>query len=557
MPHLRPPRLASTLLISLLALFASGLVGLPTVVGAQGPPASEPTENGAIPEPATEVRAVPVERASPRATMTTFLEAFYDDDPGAIDRAASCLDLEAYPEVVQEKRGRELAIQLKAVLDRVEIIDVETLSAEDDAAPVRIAIGQVGEVVLAPDAVGDWRFTADSVAAVPTLFRATRGWATVEGVRAGPATLSLWLRARVPDALQEKGFLLEHWQWLGLLLLLGAGLLVERLVTATVRHLVIARLGARLRQVDVAAVGKALRPVGLLAAALLWWTGIFWLDLPVRPLAILAIAARFAVVTALVWAIYRFADIFSAVLEARAEATQSKFDDLLAPLVRKSLKLFILAFGLIFIADNLDVDISSLLAGVGIGGIAVALAAQDLVKNLFGSLMVLLDRPFAVGDAVQIGDIEGSIDEVGFRSTRIRTFYNSLVTLPNAHLISTPVDNLGARPKRRWKTTLGLTYDTPPDTIEAFCQGVRALIEANPLTAQGFHVYVHEFGASSIDILMVLHVDTREYAVDLQTRHQLALDILRLADELGVAFAFPTRTVHLVDERESVSSPGG
>ncbi len=550
MHHIQPPTLLSY--VRALALGCLLLLAWPTAGLGQGPLSSGTGDIEAESEGTG--TAVPVERRSALASMRTFLEAFYAADAD-LSRAIDCLDLRALPKMVQEKRGRELAIQLKGVLDRVEVIDPSQLSPLPDGPPLHIAVGTLGDVTLAPNDQGDWRFTAETVERIPSLYGATRNWQTLDGLRQAPKTMSLWLRGKIPASFQQSGFLLEQWQWVGLVILFLAGLLLERLVTTLVRQVVLGRLGPKLRQIDVGAVGRALRPVGLLAAALFWWTAIFWLDLANRPLAILAVAARFAVVTATVWALYRFADIFSAILEARAEATPSKFDDLLAPLVRKSLKLFIVTFGLIFIADNLDVDISSLLAGVGIGGIAVALAAQDLVKNLFGSLMVLLDRPFAVGDAVQIGDIEGSIDEVGFRSTRIRTFYNSLVTLPNAHLISSPVDNLGARPMRRWKTTLGLTYDTTPDMLDAFCCGVRKLIDDHPQTAEGCHVYANEFGASSINVLMVLHVDTRDYAVDLQTRHQLTLDILRLAEELGVGFAFPTRTVHLVDDREAVSLP--
>ena len=278
----------------------------------------------------------------------------------------------------------------------------------------------------------------------------------------------------------------------------------------------------------------------------MWWPGVTWLALPVNVLNVLVLAARFVAIASIVWAAYRVVDVISRVLEARAQRTQSKFDDLLVPLVRKSLKVFIIVFGVIFIADNLDLPIASLLTGVGIGGLALALAAQDLVKNFFGSFMVIFDKPFNVGDWVTIGDVEGTVAEVGFRSTRVRTFYNSLVTVPNANLINAAIDNYGARQYRRWSTRLGITYDTPPDKIEAFCEGLRELIRRHPETRKDyFEVHFNAFGAAALEIMVYMFFVTPDWSAELAARHRLGIDILRLAHELGVEFAFPTQTLYL------------
>ena len=122
--------------------------------------------------------------------------------------------------------------------------------------------------------------------------------------------------------------------------------------------------------------------------------------------------------------------------------------------------------------------------------------------------MVILDRPFSVGDFVKVGGISGTVEELGFRSTRIRTAADSVITLPNSNLITSSVDNLGERRTRRWMTTLGLTYDTPPDQIEAFCEGVRELIREHPDTVEeGYQVAFNEFSASSLDVLMLVKFD--------------------------------------------------
>jgi MscS family membrane protein len=142
--------------------------------------------------------------------------------------------------------------------------------------------------------------------------------------------------------------------------------------------------------------------------------------------------------------------------------------------------------------------------------------------------------------------VEGTVEEVGFRSTRIRTFYNSLITLPNSNLIKASVDNLGDRTYRRWSTRLGIAYSTPPERIDAFCEGIRELVRKHPYTRKDYyHVYLNDFGADSLEILLYVFFKTPDWATELRERHRLGVDILRLAAELGVEFAFPTQTVFL------------
>jgi MscS family membrane protein len=239
-------------------------------------------------------------------------------------------------------------------------------------------------------------------------------------------------------------------------------------------------------------------------------------------------------------------DLFTAQIEARARRTASRYDDLMVPLMRKSAKVIVVAFGLVFVADNLDVDISSLLAGLGLGGLAFALAAQDTVKNLFGSLTVIVDKPFQVGDLVKLGDVQGTVEEVGFRSTRVRTASDSLVTVPNADVISSNVENLGARAWRRWLTRIGVTYETSPGKIEEFCEGIRDLARQHPDTKKdGIEVWANEFGPSAIEIVFAVHFPSTTWSSELKNRHGLLLDIMRLAERLGVEFAFPTQTIHV------------
>jgi len=216
------------------------------------------------------------------------------------------------------------------------------------------------------------------------------------------------------------------------------------------------------------------------------------------------------------------------------------------PLLRRTLKLFVLVVGLLFVASRMSEDLWGIVAGLSLGTFALGFAAKDSVENLFGTFTVLMDKPFQIGDWIISGDLEGTVELVGFRSTRIRTFYNSVITVPNSRFISSAVDNMGERRYRRIRTTLGLTYDTPPEKIEAFCEGVRELIRSHPYTRKDYyHVYLNGFGASSLDVMLYAFVETPEWATELREKHRLFADILRLAEKLGVSFAFPTQTVHL------------
>lgn len=533
--------------------------GLAAPLAAQEPP--QPAEPAQEPPP-----PVPPEYASARATIRTFLQAFDPQyrrqgvDP--LEVAASCLDLSGIPVEARGVRGPELADDLKEILDRTALIDFDEIPDDPDGAPFAIDVhppesGHPGKVTLAPAAGGRWLFTRETVAEIPHLLAAVGEREIVEGaVTEGPKPFSKWIREQVPESLQGGGFVLEHWQWLALLVLAAVGWVLDRLVTGLL-HVAISRyLGRRMEAIDPKELEKALRPVGLLTASLLWWLGITWLSLPTGVLTVLVIAVRFVALTSLVWAVYRLVDVFSSVLELRAQRTERKFDDLLVPLVRKSAKVAIAVFGLIFIAQNLKLPLASLLTGVGIGGLALALAAQDTVRNLFGSFMVILDQPFNVGDWVVIGDVEGTVAEVGFRSTRIRTFYNSIVTLPNANLISASVDNYGAREFRRWSTRLSIAYETPPEKIEAFCEGVRELIRRHPYTRKDFfEVQLNELGEASLEIMVYMFFVTPDWSTEVRERHRLAVDILRLARDLGVEFAYPTQTLYMRRRGEAPEFP--
>lgn len=356
------------------------------------------------------------------------------------------------------------------------------------------------------------------------------------------------IQAGIPTTLKE-GFILEYWQWLGLLFIIILGVVIDKTVAWLLKLNVVR--WKKSHTVFYTLDDTVLRPLGLIAMALVWWLGLVMLSLPAAILLILSIAVKLLVSLSGVWSVFRLVDVLNVLLMSKARETANRFDDLLVPMISKSLKVFVLVMGIVFVADNFNVDVTSLLAGLGLGGLAFALAAKDLLSNFFGSITILLDRPFNIGDWIIVGDVEGSVEDIGFRTTRITTFYNSVITLPNSVLTNTKIDNMGVRRYRRMKTMLGLTYDTAPEKIDAFCEGIRTLIQLHPYMRKDYYqVYFNQYSASSLDILVYVFWQTPDWNMELRERHRFLLDILRLAKQLEIEFAYPTQTLHLKQDSE-------
>ena len=243
---------------------------------------------------------------------------------------------------------------------------------------------------------------------------------------------------------------------------------------------------------------------------------------------------------------YKLIDVFSLYLEKISGKKDSGIDDHVIPIIRKVLRVFVVIIGGLFILQNLDVNITALLAGLSIGGLAVALAAQDTLKNFFGSLMIFLDKPFSIGHWITSGEIDGTVEDVGFRSTRIRTFRNSLYYVPNGRLADSAIDNHGLREFRRFFMHIAITYDTPPDLIEVFVQGLRKIVDNHPKTRKDFYIVeFNEMGDFSLRIMFYIFFAVPTWPEELKARHEVLIEIVRLAEKLGVRFAFPTSTLHM------------
>ncbi len=333
---------------------------------------------------------------------------------------------------------------------------------------------------------------------------------------------------------------------LALLLFLGAA--ATRVVVVYLLGRKLRRLAARTEtQADDLAIQAVLGPLGgLILAAGVYFA--FRALAQVTPDVLDEGTKAFAVVVTLIagWAAFRLIDAGFVLLQEGAQRRGQRYEDQLMPLLRKAGKVFVGAMTLLVALQNLGFSVAGLLAGLGIGGLAFGLAAKDTIANLFGSVSILFDRPFRVGDWVTTDSVSGVVEEIGLRSTRIRTFDKSLVSIPNQGLANATVENHAAMTRRRVRMTIGLTYDTPRGKMLELLERLRGRLQGHAgVDPEGLHVRFTDFGESSLGLLVQYYTFTTDYAEHLAIREELNLGIMEAVEELGLAFAFPTRTVQL------------
>ena len=291
------------------------------------------------------------------------------------------------------------------------------------------------------------------------------------------------------------------------------------------------------------------RPLEFLAIILGLWVAIYILQLPTEPADLRRGAyalMKILVTIDVAWAFFNLVALLEVWLGQWVSRTESTLDDHLLPFIRKSLRVFIIFLAAIMAIQNLGYSISGLLASLGIGGLAVALAAKDTLSNIFGSLMIILDRPFHHGDWIKTGDLEGTVEEVGFRSTKIRTFAKTLISVPNNVIANTAIDNFSRMPKRRIKLTVGVTYESTPAQMREGVRQIREMLTRHPAIDQDFFlVHFTDFGASSLDIMVYCFTSTTVWGEYLTAREDVCLKIMEILEGLGMEIAFPSRSIYL------------
>ncbi len=362
----------------------------------------------------------------------------------------------------------------------------------------------------------------------------------------------------------------ELWRWLGLFGLLLGALVIGKTLTFALQRQAKRLEEARQGQVLAVLLRALPGPIGLIIlAAALYLAGMFiyvqqsvertgvdeeqvtrlikLIDLPFW-----GNLCKTITVLAAGWFIFKLVDVIEYFLLKWTSRTETKLDDQLVPIIRKTLRVFVVVVALLFIAQNIfRWDIGALVAGLGIGGLAVALAAKDTISNLFGSVTIFSDRPFQLGDRIKIAGHDGFVEEVGFRSTRIRTLMGHQVVIPNSVVANEALENIGRRPYLKRVLDVTVTYDTSPEKVQRGVDIIREMLDAR---SEHFSaevpgkVYFSDFNPASLNIVVYYWFTPPEWWKYLEFNHDFNMELLRRFNEEGIEFAFPTQTLYLKQE---------
>lgn len=245
------------------------------------------------------------------------------------------------------------------------------------------------------------------------------------------------------------------------------------------------------------------------------------------------------------WIMLRIIDFIAHVFLYKASLTESKLDDQMVPFIQELSKIVTIIFGVFVVLGSVfNLNVATIIAGLGIGGIAVALAAQDTLQNLLGSFTIFADKPFVVGDLVRIDKYEGTIEKVGFRSTLIRTLDKTMVIIPNKKMVDSPLENLSLRNLRRMKFNIGLKYDTPSAVMLNISKEIENFVNDHVATSNETLVTFDSFGESSLNIQVLYFINVVEYNDYMNIRQEINYGIMKIVSDNGAGFAFPSQTVY-------------
>lgn len=474
---------------------------------------------------------------SPRHTVWTHLSYLQKDKFHNPEIASKTLNFEG-----EKSQKEKLTIYLKEIMDHHDLFVVqEKLSDKNDYFD-----STINKAVFTPfksfpkiyleKSGNKWLYSKETVENILILHEIVDN------------SLSAKIMSNIPD-FGHKALLfgVELWQLVALGLVILLSIIFQKLFTWLVSraiHHYILKIGNN--EIAKSFVAPVAKPISFVIIAFFIINTLPAFKIPIQVNHYLLLGLKVFASISGVMVFYKLIDLLNYFFERFAQKTESTLDDQLVPLVNKSLKIFVVISGSLIVLQNFDVDVTALLAGLSIGGLAFALAAQDTIKNLFGSIMIFIDRPFQIGDWVVTSDLEGIVEEVGFRSTRVRTFANSVVSIPNGKLADQTIDNMGRRIYRRYSTSFGLTYDTPVDLIETYVKGLKELVANHPHTRKDYYeIHFHSYGDFSLNILIYIFFQTEDWSKELAARHEFNIEAKKLAETLGVNFAFPTQTLQV------------
>ncbi len=480
---------------------------------------------------------VKVNLSNPNATVYTHLYFLQPDSYQPEKAAATIYGL-------SEEKAIEKAIKIKKVLDGkglfVEFNKIPNNSNYNDT----IGYVSVYKYVLFPNRMpqiyvektGDkWYYSSETIRSIDAIYNDVFPWYIQR------------VQKIIPNVGYKKVFGIELWQFIATIILLLAAFLMFFFVKKVV-FFVFQKIQYKITHSKNLEVDKVLKklshPISLLAAIVFIETIFPSLQFNLKINTWVFLGLHIAATIFWIYVFLKLVQVLMRVYAEFTERTHGKLDDQLVPVLDNFLTGLVVVLGFLKLLTLFGVNTTTLIAGVSIGGIAFALASQDTVKNLIGTFMIFLDKPFHIGDWIEAENVVGTVEKVGFRSSRIRAADTSIFQIPNSKLSEIVVNNKGLRLFRRYRTNLGIRYDTPPELIEAFVKGVKEIIIAHPETkSDSYNVEFNGFGDSALLIMVNVYFKSLDWNVEQSSKHRLHIAIIKLAKELGIDFAFPSSTL--------------
>jgi MscS family membrane protein len=499
-----------------------------------------------LPQTKPPVEAPPVSqdslgRETPRGTVLGFIRAANADN---LKRAAQYLDGRRSP-----KQAEELARELKVVLNRrLSPTDLDQLSDQPGGNPEDDLPANLDRVAAVESSAGTldiqlerverggkppiWLFSTATLKGIPSVY---------EEIRPPWFVPLLW------TPLRDIRFLdLALWQWIilpiAVALVLAVAWLLSRGLFAVLRPLLFWLTG----QPAGAQLARITPPVRLTVAAVAL---IAWVSLTTLPLLARFYAARIAVAIGIVgvaWLLLRLVDVSADLMRHHLRYLNQPGRVAITQLLQRLSKLLVLVLGALALLYLGGVDLTAALAGLGIGGIAVAFAAQKTLESLFGGILIISDQPVRVGDFCKVGNVLGTVEQIGLRSTRIRTLDRTVVSIPNGQMAIENLENYGVRDKIWFRPTIGLRYETRADQLRYVLAEVRRMLYAHPMVeTSSARIRFVRFGGSSLDLEVFAYVLISDYAGFLEVQEDLLLRIMDIIEASGTGVAFPSSTTYL------------
>ena len=499
------------------------------------------------------VWADPLNRDSPQSAVTAFLQACHSKD---YRRAARYLDLRKLPSNERSKQGTQLAEQLGQILDADTRFDEAELSKDPDGAERQSVASfhldnkdvslQLERVKLRSD-VSVWLFASDSVNLIPRIAKASSD-SLIEKYMPDP--LVNWKLLDIP-----------LWQWLALVLLAGVLSALSRIACRLAMVWLTPAMKRIAPRIGPVYLEDFMGPLRLLLVALGFRAGMEWIAPPPRLARYLEHGVALLFFWAAAWLGMKVVDLMIMHVRAALHAKQQTFAYSVLPLATRVTKIIIAVLAAVTVLSNWGYNTTTILAGLGVGGVAVALAAQKTIENLFGGISVITDRPVIVGDYCKFGDRAGTIEDIGLRSTRIRTADRTLVTVPNGAFSMMTLENFSRKDKTWFHVMLNLRRDTTPDQVRELLRSLTRILQRRSKVETGNHpVKFAGVGTYSLDLEVNAYFSTTDDDEMASIQEELFLEILDAIEAEGTALALPTQAYYTIGNgstaRESASRPG-